>query len=124
MMIEPKAIKSRITVWRLDKHSVYGFVKERATLIEGRIGNEIIYDNPIPEKSYNPKCDVCLAQEQGYSCERLVQEPGTFESQGGCMDCQWLCRKPPVHIGIRNYCPDHLHILNKKIGIGTYVESL
>jgi len=73
----------------------------------------------LADKNYDPKCDVCIAQEQGYGCSRIIEDPGPYEYEGGCMDCKHICGKPPIHIGVRNYCQEHMHILNKKLGIGT-----
>jgi hypothetical protein len=116
-MIEPKVTKSRITVWRLSGKGEEGFIRETATLYERVIGSDVVYDDPLPEKNYRAKCDVCLAQEQGYSCERLTVAPGPYELEGGCMDCEHHCNKTPIHIGIRNYCADHIYLLNRKMGI-------
>lgn len=113
-MIEPKIIKSRVKIWRLAKD---GFASEQATLYEGHGGTRLVYDNPLTIKDYSPKCDVCIVQEQGYACERLIEAPGLYEFEGGCMDCRYRCNRPPVHIGIRNYCKDHVSIMNKKLGV-------
>ena len=116
-MIEPKVTKSRIKVWRLSAKGPEGFVKENATLYESILGSRVVYDNPLPEKNYDAKCDICLVQEQGFACDRVHDAPGPYEFEGGCMDCKYRCNKPPIHIGIRNYCKGHIHILNAKMGV-------
>jgi hypothetical protein len=113
-MIQPRVTKSRVKMWRLGKD---GFVSENATLLESVLGSKIVYDNPIPEKDYHARCDVCLVQEQGYACDRIAEAPGPYEYEGGCMDCKYMCRKSPIHIGVRNYCSEHVHILNRKLGM-------
>ena len=113
-MIEPKVKKSRAKIWRLGKD---GFVKEDVTLLERIIGTQVVYDRPLVEKDYRARCDVCLAQEQGYACSRIVEAPGPYELEGGCMDCNQLCGRPPIYIGVRNYCSRHMHIMNKKLGV-------
>ena len=115
-MINKPPTLSKVKVWRLGKD---GFEETSAVLCEWQFGNEIIYDAKyqLPEKDYRPKCDVCLAQEQGYGCQENRDRPGPYEEEGGCMDCKFMCGKPPVHIGVRNYCEGHMHIMNKKLGV-------
>jgi hypothetical protein len=115
MIDKPPKIK-RVTVWRLGKD---GFEETTATLTEWTNGTEVTYDPKFQliEKEYRARCDVCLIQLQGYACPAIKDRPGPYEEEGGCMDCQYMCRKSPVHIGVRNYCEEHMKLMNKKLGV-------
>lgn len=115
-MIPKPIVWRRVTVWRLNKD---GFEETTAKIGEGPIGTQLTYDDKfkLNEKDYRAKCDVCLAQQQGFGCSRISDAPGPYEYEGGCMDCKDICGRPPVYIGTRNYCLDHIHILNRKLGV-------
>jgi len=115
-MIDKPPKLSSVTIWRLGRN---GFEQVKAVLCERKYGNEVIYDAKyqLEEKDYRPKCQVCLAQEQGYGCQEMLARPGPYEEEGGCMDCKFMCGKTPVHIGVRNYCEKHMPIMNKKLGV-------
>jgi len=115
-MIEPKPIVSRAKIWRLGKD---GYELATALLVEYKTGSILTYDSKyaLPDKDYRAKCDVCVAREQGYACDRIVDSPGPYEFEGGCMDCKYRCGKPPIHIGVRNYCKEHMYIMNAKLGV-------
>lgn len=120
-----KIVTTKVTVWRQSKKGgELGWEKTTATRVE--TGSEpysntsITYDEQyrLPEKDYSPKCDVCLAQLEGYGCPSEIANPGYYETEGGCMDCRFRCQGSPIHIGIRNYCEKHIGIYNKKLGVG------
>jgi len=116
MIAKPPTL-SKIKVWRLGKD---GFEETTAILCECCTGNEVIYDTKfqLVESDYRPKCQVCLAQEQGYGCQEMLARPGPYEYEGGCMDCKFQCGQTPVHIGVRNYCEKHFPIMARKLGGG------
>ena len=111
-IIPRKVTKSKIKLWKSGKE---GFVKEIATLFESVRGTKVVYNSPLLERGYHARCDACLIQEQGYSCNRLTDYPGPYEFEGGCMDCKHMCGKTPIHIGVRNYCGDHAYMMSKKL---------
>ena len=115
-MKEKEIVWERVKVWRLGKD---GFEETTAKIGKKTIGTELVYDPKfqLEDKNYHSQCNVCLIQLQGYACQEMIDRPGAYEEEGGCKACKYMCGKPPVHIGVRNYCSEHMPIMNLKLGV-------